>query len=160
MRQTRPATYMDDSLRSTFNHPAKHCFPNNEAGHVTIISSMLPYSLSYRDYFIKDIRSNILNMHMNIDVPYIDFTFHVQKSTDFIGSCIVMNPSGENWADLAFLVLTLHANNSLEIGMDSKESRFLILPNVEAYDKFVRIFNYLRIYHILDIHLRTIRGEN
>ena len=31
------------SLRSTFNHPAKYCFPNSEARQVTIISSMLPY---------------------------------------------------------------------------------------------------------------------
>ncbi len=36
-----------DSLRSTYNHPAKDCFSTSESKHVTIISSMLPYSLSY-----------------------------------------------------------------------------------------------------------------
>jgi hypothetical protein len=44
--------------------------------------------------------------------------------------------------------------------VDCEESCFLILPNVEAYDKFVRIINHLKIDHRLDMHLMTISGEN
>jgi hypothetical protein len=66
----------------------------------------------------------------------------------------------ENQADLAFLAPTLHANNLLEIGVDSEYNSFLILPNGEADAKFARIMYYLKTNHILDIHLRTISEEN
>jgi hypothetical protein len=48
-----------DSLRSTYSHLAKDCFPTSESKHVTIINSILPYSLSYKNYLIDDIRSNL-----------------------------------------------------------------------------------------------------
>jgi len=83
---------------------------------------MLPYSSSYRKYLIEDIQSNLPNIHVNINIPYIDFCFHVQRSTDNLGSYIVANPSGQNWADIAFIAPTLYANNLLEIGVDSEEN--------------------------------------
>jgi hypothetical protein len=77
---------------------------------------------SYKEYLIKDNLSNIPNIHINIYVPNIDFTFHIKRSTNSIGSYIVMNPaSGKNGADLAFLAPTLRANNLLEIGVDFEE---------------------------------------
>jgi hypothetical protein len=41
--QDSPLVWIDSS-RSTYNHPAKNCFPTNESKRVTIINSMLPYS--------------------------------------------------------------------------------------------------------------------
>jgi len=70
-----------------------------------------------------------------------------------------LNPSGENWADLAYLATIYHANNLLEIGVDFEETCFFILPNVESHDTFVRIINYLKIYQSLDIHLSSISGK-
>jgi hypothetical protein len=52
-----------DLLRSTYNHHAKDCFPISESKHATIINTMLPNSSSYREYLIKDIRSNIYTQH-------------------------------------------------------------------------------------------------
>jgi hypothetical protein len=141
-----------DSMRSTYNHPAKDCFPISESKHVTIISSMLPYS--YRNYLIEDIRSNLPNIYININIPHINFCFDIQKSTDNIGSYIIVNPSGQNWADIAFLAPTLCANHLLEIGVYSEENCFLTLPNVDAYDKFARIPQFLQIDHTLGIHLK------
>jgi hypothetical protein len=83
-----------DSLRSTYNYPAKDRFPTSESKHVTIISSMLPCSSSFRNYLIDDIRSNLPKIHININIPHIYFCFDIQKSTDNIGLCIVVNPSG------------------------------------------------------------------
>jgi hypothetical protein len=100
-----------DSLRSTYNHLAKDCFPISESKHVTIINNMLPYSSSYRKHLIKHIRSYLPNIHININIPHINFCFDVQRSTDNIGSYIVVNPSEQNWADIAFLAPTLCANN-------------------------------------------------
>ena len=128
-----------DSLRSTYIHLAKGCFPTSESRHITIISSMLPYSSSYRNYLIDDIRSNLPNIHINMNIPNIPFCIDIQKSTKNIGSYIVVNPSGENWPDIAFLAPTLCANNLLEIGVDSEENCFLTLTDVDAYDKFSRI---------------------
>jgi hypothetical protein len=62
--------------------------------------------------------------------------------------------------DVAFIAPTLHANNLLEIDFDSEESCFIILPNIEAYDKFVCTINFLETNHTLDIHLRPISHEN
>ena len=105
-----------DSLRSTYNHPAnKDCFPTSESKHVTIISRMLPYSLSNRNHLIDDIRSNLPNIHIDINIPHIHFCINIQKSTNNIGSYIVVNPSGENWVDIVFLAPTFCANNLLEI---------------------------------------------
>ena len=89
-----------DSLRSTYYHPTKDCFPTSESKHVTFISSMLPYSSSYRNYLIADIRSNIPNIHNNMNTPHIHFCIDIQKSTENIGSYIVVNLSGENWPDM------------------------------------------------------------
>jgi hypothetical protein len=149
-----------DSLRSTYNHLAKDCFPTSESRHVTIISSMLPCSLSYRNSLIDDIRSNLPNIHINMNIPHIHFCIDIQNSIDNIGSCIVVNPSGENWHDIAFLVPTLCANNLLEIGVDSKENCFLTLLDVDAYKKFARILQFLQIDHTLDIHLKPLSNEN
>jgi len=96
MRQSRSATHMDRALRSTYNHLAKDCFPTNESKHVTIMSSMLPYSSSYRSYIIDDIRSNLPNIHININIPQIHFCFDIQESTYNIGLYIVVKPSGQN----------------------------------------------------------------
>ncbi len=149
-----------DSLRSTYNHPAKDYFSTSKSKHVTIISSMLPYSLSYRNYLIGDIRSNLPNIHINMNIPHIHFCIDIRKSIDNIGSYIVVNPSGENWADIAFLAPTLCANNLLEIGVDSEENCFLTLQDVDAYEKFARILQLLQIDHILDIHLKPPSNEN
>ena len=108
---------------------------------------MLPYSSSYRNYPIEDIRSNLSNIHININIPHIYFCFDIQKSTDNIGSYIVVNPSGQSWADIPFLAPTLCANNLLEIGVDSEENCFLTLPYVDAYDKFARILQLLQTGH-------------
>jgi hypothetical protein len=129
-------------LRSTYNHLAKKCFPTSESKHVTIISNMLPYSSSYRNYIIDDIRSNLPNIHININIPHIHFCFDIQKPPDNIGSYIVVNPSRQKWADIAFLTPTRCANNCLEIGVDSEENCFLTLPYVDAYDKFARILRF------------------
>ena len=149
-----------DLLRSTYKHPAKDCFPTNESKHVTLINIMLPYSSSYRNYLIDDIRSNLPNIHININIPHIYFCFDIQKSTDNIGSYIVVNPSRQNWVDIAFLAPTLCANNLLEIGVESKENCFLTLPDVNAYDKFARILQFLQIDHTLHIHLKPPSNEN
>jgi hypothetical protein len=85
-----------DSLRSAYNHPAKDCFPISESKHVTIIINILPYSSSYRKYQIEYIRSNLPNIHININIPHIIFCFDIQKSIDNIDSYIVVNPSGQN----------------------------------------------------------------
>ena len=90
---------------------------------------MFLYSLSYREYLIKDIRSNITNIHINVNIPHLDFYFHVQRSTDTIGSYIVVNPSGQNLADMAFVASTPHANNLMEIGVAFEENCFRILPD-------------------------------
>jgi hypothetical protein len=119
-----------DLLLSAYDHPAKDCFPISESKHVTNINNMLPYSSSYRYYLIKSVRSNIPNIHINVNIPHIDFCFHVQRSTHTIGSYVVVNPSGKKWADIAFIAPTLHANNLLEIDTDSEENCFLILPNI------------------------------
>ncbi len=116
---------------------------------------MLPYSSRYRKYLIEDIRSNLPNIHININIPQIDFCFDIQKSTDNIGSYIVVNPSGQNWIDIAFLASTLCANNWLEIAADSEENCFLTLLDIDAYEKFALILQILQIYHTLDIHLKT-----
>ncbi len=131
------------SLRSTYNHLAKICFPTSESKHVTIIGSMLPYSSSYRNYLIEDIRLNLPNIYININIPLIYFCVDIKKSTDNIGSYIVVNPSGQNWADIAFLAPTLCADNLLEIEDDSEENCFLTLRDVNAYDKFDRILQVL-----------------
>jgi len=60
-----------ESLRSSYNHPAIVFFPTSESKHVTIIINMLPYSFSYRNYLIDDIRSNIPSIHININIPHI-----------------------------------------------------------------------------------------
>jgi hypothetical protein len=86
-----PSLIWMDSLRSTFNHPAKHCFPNSEARYVTIISSMLPYSSSYRDYLIKDIRSKIPNIHININGPDIEFMLQLRLNTYLTSSIHIDN---------------------------------------------------------------------
>jgi len=99
---------------------------------------------------------NLPKIHININIPHIHYYFiGIQKSTDNIGSYIVVNPSGQNWADIALLAPTLCANKLLEIGVDSEENRFLILPNVDAYDKFARILQFLQIDHTLDIYLKN-----
>ena len=121
---------------------------------------MLPYSSSYKKYLIEDIRSNLANIHININIPHIDFRFDVQRSTDNIGSYIVVNPSEQNWADIAFLAPTLCANNWLQIEVDSEENRFFYLPGIDAYGKFARIFQFLQIDHTLDIHLKPPSKEN
>ncbi len=54
-----------NSLRSTYNHPANDYFSTSASKHVTIINSMLPYSSSYRNYLIEDIRSKLPNIHIN-----------------------------------------------------------------------------------------------
>jgi hypothetical protein len=149
-----------DSLRSTYNHPAKDCFPTSEPRHITIISSMLPYSSSYRNYLIDDIRSNLPNIHINNNIPHIHFCIDIQRSIENPGSYIVVNPSGDNWADIAFLAPTLCANNLLEIGVDSEENCFLTLPDLDAYDKFARILQFLQIDHTLDIHLKPQSTEH
>ena len=119
-----------DSLRSSYNHLAKDCFPISESKHATILNNIVPSSSSYREYLIKDIRSNIPNININVNIPRIDFRFHFQNSKYYIGSYIVVNPSGPNWANIAFIAPTLHANNLLEIGVDSEENCILILPYI------------------------------
>jgi hypothetical protein len=69
----------------------------------------------------------------------MNFYFDIQKSTNSIGSYIVVNPNGQNWADIACFPSTLCASNLLEIVVDSEEKCFLTLPDVDAYDKFTRI---------------------
>ena len=149
-----------DSLRSTYNHPAKRLFPTGESKHVTTINNMLPYSLSYRNSLIDDIWSNLPNIHINMNIPHIHFCIDIQKSTDNIGSYIVVNPGGESWANIAFFAPTLCANNLLEIGVDSEYNCFLTLPNKDAYDKFACILQFLQIDHTLDIHLKPPSNEN
>ena len=56
-----------------------------------------------------------------MNIPHINFCIDIQKSTKNIGSYIVVNPSGENCVDIAFLAPTLCANNLLEIGVDFEE---------------------------------------
>jgi Icc-related predicted phosphoesterase len=53
-----------------------------------------------------------------VNIPHIHFCIDIQKSTDNIGSYIVVNPSEENWVDIAFLAPTLCANNLLEIAVN------------------------------------------
>jgi len=119
-----------------------------------------PYSSSYRNYLIDDIRSNIPNIHISINIPHIHFCFDIQNSTYNIGSYILVNPSGHNCADIAFLAPKLCANNLLEIGVDSEGNYFLTLPDVDAYDKFARILQFLQIDHTLDIHQKPLSKDN
>ncbi len=121
---------------------------------------MLPYSLSYRNYIIDDIRSNLPNIHINMNISHIHFCIDIKKSTDNLGLYIVVNPSGENWTDNVFLAPTLCANNLLEIGVDSEENCFLTLSDVDAYDKFAHILQFLQIDHTLHIHLKLPSKEN
>ena len=97
---------------------------------------------------------------MNMNIPRIHYCIDIQKSTDKLGAYIVINPSGDNRADIAFLAPTLCANNLLEIGVDSEEIRFLTLPDVDAYDKFARILQFLQIDHTSDIHMKPPSNEN
>ena len=90
-----PLLFWIDLLRSTYNKLAKVSFPISEYKHVTIVSNVLPYSSSYRKYLIEDIRSNLPNIQININIPHIDLCFDVQRSTDNIGSYIVVSPSGQ-----------------------------------------------------------------
>lgn len=150
-----PPLIWADTLRSTYNHPAKNCFPVSERKHVTIISSMLPYSPTYREYLINDIRKNIPGIHIDNQIAYRPFCVHIQDSTEITNGYIVTNPSGNNWADIAFLTPTLMANDLLEIGVDNESNCFLVLPDKEAYDKFVRILTYLRIDYALNAHLNS-----
>ncbi len=62
--------------------------------------------------------------------------------------------------DIAFLAPTLCANNLSEIGFDHEENCFLTLQDVDVYDKFVRILQFLQIDHTLDIHLKQSSREN
>ncbi len=71
-----------------------------------------------------------------------------------------MNPSGENWAELAFLAPTLYVNDLLEIGTDAESNCFLTFSNKEAYIKFIRILNFLGIDHTLNAHLMLISNDN
>ena len=77
-----------------------------------------------------------------MNIPHIHFCIDIQRSTGNTCSYIVVNPSGENWLDIAFLAPTLCANNLLEIVVDSEENCFLTLPDVDAYDKFARILQF------------------
>ena len=96
-----------------------------------------------------------------MNIPYIHFCIDIHKSTDNLVSYIVVNPSGDKWADIAFLAPPLYcANNLLEIGVDSEEICFLTLPYVDAYNKFARILQFLQIDHILDILLKPPFNEN
>ncbi len=95
-----------------------------------------------------------------MNIPHIDFCIYIQKSTENIGSYIVVNPSGKNWPDIAFLAPTLCANNLLGIGVDSGENCFLTLPDVDAYNSFSRILQVLQIDHTLNIHLEPLSNEN
>jgi hypothetical protein len=95
-----------------------------------------------------------------MNIPHIHFCIDIQRSIENPGSYIVVNPSGDNWADIAFLAPTLCANNLLEIGVDSEENCFLTLPDLDAYDKFCRILQFLQIDHTLDIHLKPVSTEN
>ena len=95
-----------------------------------------------------------------MNIPHIYFCIDIQKSTDNIGSNIVVNPSGQNWPDIAFLAPTPCANDVLEIGVDYEESCFLTLQDVDACDKFAGILQFLQIGHILDIHLKPPSNEN
>jgi hypothetical protein len=92
--------------------------------------------------------------------PHINFCFDIQKSIDNIGSYIVFNPSGKTWVDIAFLALTLCANNLLGIGVNSKENCFLTLPDIDVYDKFARILQFFQLDQTLDIHLKPPSKEN
>ena len=120
----------------------------------------MPYSSSYRNYLIDDIRSNLRNIHINTNIPHIYLLFDIQKSTDNIGWYIVVSPSGQNSVDIAFLAPTLCASNLLEIEVDSEENCFLTLPDVGAYDTFARILCFLQIDHTLDIHMKPPSNEN
>ncbi len=93
-------------------------------------------------------------------MSHIDWWFHVHKSIDIIGSYIVVNPSGQNLADIAFIAPALHANNLLKIGVESEVKCFFILPNMEAYVKSIHILNFLEIDHTLAVHLGPLSREN
>jgi hypothetical protein len=149
-----------DTLRSTYNHPAKHCFPESERMKVTIISSMLPYSSTYRNYLMNDIRKNFPHIHIDDNIQTKAFCVDVQQPPDLAETYIVMNPSGENWAELAFLAPTLYVNDLLEIGTDAESNCFLTFSNKEAYIKFSRILAYLGIDNTLNAHLLEISQEN
>jgi hypothetical protein len=95
-----------------------------------------------------------------MNIPHIYFCIDIQKSTNNIGSYIVVKPSGEIWDDIAFLAQTLCANNLLEIGVDFEENSFLTLPDIDAYDNFSRILQFLQIDLILDIHVKPPSNEN
>ncbi len=100
------------------------------------------------------------NIHVNMNIPHIHFCIDIQKSTENTDSYIVVNPSGENWHDIAFLAPTLCANNLLEIEVDSEENCFLTLPDEDAYNKFCRILQFLQIDYTLDIRLKPVSDEN
>ena len=95
-----------------------------------------------------------------MNIPHIHFCIDIQKWADNLGSYIVVNSSGDNWADITFLAPTICANNLLEIGVDFEENSFLTLPDVDSYDKFARILQFLQIDHTLDIHLKPPSNEN
>jgi hypothetical protein len=50
-----------------------------------------------------------------MNIPHIHFSIDIQKSTDNVGSYIVVNPSVDNWANVAYLAPTLCENNLLEL---------------------------------------------
>ena len=149
-----------DTLRSTYNHPAKHCFPESERMKVTIISSMLPYSSTYRSYLMNDIRKNQPHIHIDDNIETKAFCIDVQQPPDLAETYIVMNPSGENWAELAFLAPTLYVNDLLEIGTDAESNCFLTFSSKEVYIKFIRILAYLGIDNTLNAHLLVISNDN
>ena len=95
-----------------------------------------------------------------MNIPHIHFCIDIQRSIENTCSYIVVNPSGDNWADIAFLAPTLCANNLLEIGVDSEENCFLTLPDEDAYNKFSRILQFLQIDKTLDNHLKPVSDEN
>ncbi len=63
MRQSRTATHMDKFIAVNLQPSSQRLFPTSESKHVIIINSMLPYSSSYRNYLIEDIRSNLPNVY-------------------------------------------------------------------------------------------------
>ena len=127
-----------DTLRSTYNHPSKYCFLIGESKHVTIINNMLPYSSSYREHLIRDIRLSIPNIYINVNIPHIHFCLHVQRSKDVIGSYIVVNTSEQNWTDIALIASKIHANNLLQVGVDSKKIAFL---SFQTYKHMIGLFD-------------------
>ena len=54
----------------------------------------------------------------------------------------------------------LHSNNLLKIGLDIEEDCCLILPDIEAYNKFVWLLDFLQIDHTLEVYLKKESHEN